>query len=148
MAQHDSPGQNQVVQPNGSKKNGLDFKMLGSIGQKSCVAGAVGATFGSILATYRGHSIPFYSVSMGMNYALVSTTYFGIETGLRHIRNTNDPINHAAAGFLSGAFLTMPFVGFGKGMMGGLLLGTLGVGGFYAAQEFDKYKVHNKAKDV
>ena len=30
-----------------------------------------------MLATYRGHSVPFYAASMGANYAIASLVFFG-----------------------------------------------------------------------
>ena len=36
-----------------------------------------GATAGTLLATYRGHSVPFYAASMGANYAFGSFAFFG-----------------------------------------------------------------------
>ncbi|CAN0456540.1 unnamed protein product [Hapterophycus canaliculatus] len=36
-----------------------------------------GALVGTVLATYRGHSVPFYVASMGTNYAAASLAFFG-----------------------------------------------------------------------
>lgn len=36
-----------------------------------------GVAAGTLLATYRGHSVPFYAASMGANYAIGSLAFFG-----------------------------------------------------------------------
>lgn len=48
----------------------------------SCVrrvngAATGGVVFGTLLATYRGHSVPFYAAGMGTNYAIASFAFFG-----------------------------------------------------------------------
>ncbi|CAM9981376.1 unnamed protein product [Heterosigma akashiwo] len=93
-----------------------------------------------MLATYRGHSIPFYSVSMGLNYAFVATTFFGVHSGIRHLREKDDVLNYSASGFISGSFLTVPFVGLQKGIAAGILLGCIGTAGFYTSLKVDDYK--------
>lgn len=40
-------------------------------------AAAGGAFGGTVLATYRGHSVPFYAASMGTNYGIASLVFFG-----------------------------------------------------------------------
>lgn len=36
-----------------------------------------GMVFGTLLATYRGHSVPFYAAGMGTNYGIASFAFFG-----------------------------------------------------------------------
>ena len=40
-------------------------------------AATSGTFLGTLLATYRGHSVPFYAASMGTNYGVASLVFFG-----------------------------------------------------------------------
>ncbi|CAM9256035.1 unnamed protein product, partial [Chrysoparadoxa australica] len=76
-----------------------------SLGNRIVLAGVAGATWGSVLATYRGHNVRFYCISISANAAVMSGLFFGFEHALSGMRGQRSPLHNTIAGAATGAVL-------------------------------------------
>ncbi|CAM9825992.1 unnamed protein product [Pylaiella littoralis] len=103
------------------------------VGTNTMIGAAGGAIGGTLLATYRGHSVPFYAASMGTNYGLASLMFFGTETLIRNARGgRRDALGYAGAGLTAGVAMTFPIGGRYQAVVAGITMAAVGYGGFYA----------------
>ncbi|CAM9778151.1 unnamed protein product [Ectocarpus sp. 6 AP-2014] len=110
------------------------------VAQNSIIGATSGAVFGTVLATYRGHSVPFYAASMGTNYALASLAFFGAEALIRKARgDKRDALGYAGAGLTTGMAMTLPIGGRYQALVAGLAMAGVGYGGFYAHRRARAY---------
>eukprot|EP00640_Fibrocapsa_japonica_P009746 CAMPEP_0113938310 /NCGR_PEP_ID=MMETSP1339-20121228/4749_1 /TAXON_ID=94617 /ORGANISM="Fibrocapsa japonica" /LENGTH=85 /DNA_ID=CAMNT_0000941369 /DNA_START=117 /DNA_END=371 /DNA_ORIENTATION=- /assembly_acc=CAM_ASM_000762 len=53
--------------------------MIQGVVQNMLLTGAVGATWGSVLAVYRGHSVPYYTLNMGATWGMIGAVFFSLQ---------------------------------------------------------------------
>eukprot|EP00752_Nemacystus_decipiens_P007575 g6768.t1 len=110
------------------------------VGMNTVIGAAGGAIGGTVLATYRGHSVPFYATSMGTNYAIASLVFFGTETLIRKARgDRRDALGYAGAGLTTGVAITLPIGGRYQALVAGIAMAGVGYGGFYAHRRARAY---------
>eukprot|EP00903_Cladosiphon_okamuranus_P006082 g5992.t1 len=110
------------------------------VGTNTIIGAAGGALGGTVLATYRGHSVPFYAASMGANYAIASLVFFGTETLIRKARgDRRDALGYAGAGLTAGVAITLPIGGRYQALVAGIAMAGVGYGGFYAHRRARAY---------
>ncbi|CAM9862068.1 unnamed protein product [Scytosiphon promiscuus] len=111
-----------------------------SVATNTVIGATGGALIGTVLATYRGHSVPFYVASMGTNFALASLAFFGTEAIVRKARgDKRDALGYAGAGLTTGVAMTFPIGGRYRAVVAGITMAGVGYGGFYAHRRARAY---------
>jgi len=94
----------------------------------SAAAGSVGATYGGLLAVFRGHSVPLYSVSMGANFFLLAAAISGAEKITSVLVRRSDALTYGIGGALGGGFLSGVHAGPRGVVVGSLVFGLSSAG--------------------
>jgi hypothetical protein len=113
---------------------------LTPVAKRSICGGAVGAVWGGVLATVRGHPVGFYSSSMGFNFFVAGGLVFAAEEGARHLRGRDDVWNPAIAGLCTGSLVGLLFAGPAKIPVGAAVFAAGGVGAYGVRHAFASWR--------
>jgi hypothetical protein len=70
------------------------------------LAGATAGGFGGLwLATYRGHPLSFYCVTVSLNCLMISAAISGSERVIAKVKGKSDFLSYGGGGFIGGGFL-------------------------------------------
>ncbi|BFZ55365.1 hypothetical protein PYCC9005_002405 [Savitreella phatthalungensis] len=105
----------------------------------TCVAGSTGAAFGAVLAAVRAQSVPAYMISTGLNWTMMSGTFFSLRAGGLQFHSASQPSlgyrigTSALSGMASGALMNAIARGRTGLLNATVVYGTVGAFGQYAA---------------
>ncbi|CAH0477457.1 unnamed protein product [Peronospora belbahrii] len=118
-------------------KNAVKHMLVGA-----SMAGATGATVGTVLAALRNENIRFYAASMGTNFFLLSSTYIAFEEVVSDKRDDKkDWITGASAGAITGGFYAGLIGGRFRGIQGAVAGAALGAAVIFSREKFHTWRL-------
>eukprot|EP00617_Octactis_speculum_P026229 CAMPEP_0185754738 /NCGR_PEP_ID=MMETSP1174-20130828/13340_1 /TAXON_ID=35687 /ORGANISM="Dictyocha speculum, Strain CCMP1381" /LENGTH=103 /DNA_ID=CAMNT_0028433067 /DNA_START=132 /DNA_END=443 /DNA_ORIENTATION=- len=99
------------------------------------------------MATFRGHSLSLYAVTMGANYAITGFSILGSEKVISFIRGgKSDPMSYAMGGCVGGGTLGGFFRGPRNVIPGAIVFGSMSGLGRLGFEMIDHWRRQNYAQ--